>query len=144
MASEFATTQTDDPKRQVRLTQELEETISDWSQKLIDEAAVGRCLEEEWGWSCAMDEAMVERLENVVVPELEQRLRECDAWVAEDSREEQEIEVKRTQNLFARREARAELTAAMNRLGYDEDRKIWSGDVKGKIKFAGWRTVKRD
>lgn len=107
---------------------ELESSLHSWSTSLTSHASLSTHLTSTLGWTCAMDEKLTGMLE-AHLPVFEEKMRAFDAaydeaWEAvvgvhqaEGEKWDPEIEYRRAQVAFAKREARVELEKVRRRLG---------------------------
>ncbi|KAK4706176.1 hypothetical protein P7C70_g26, partial [Phenoliferia sp. Uapishka_3] len=112
------------PKSRNQMEREIRDVVAELSEDLVDRAGVARLVEERWGWSCAVDQEIEEVLE-AYLPVFEQRLKEYEREEQRDQSggwrkgefDSEEVEFRKNQVTFAKREGEIELRAVKRRLG---------------------------
>lgn len=155
------------PKSRNQLEREIRETVDEWSEDLVDRAAVARLVEERWGWFSEFDREIEEVLE-VYVPVFAKRLREYEREERRDDgamggfkrgEVDPEIDFRKNQitvgryvwsrarvvadesrRQFAKREGEIELRAVKKRLGRLREEGSAQGDVIGSLTLHNWVT----
>lgn len=132
-------------QRQDLLHLELDETVRGWASELRERAGLASVVRNLWGWDCAMDGKMKGMLEDQL-PVFDEKIRGFDAayedegWQAvvgitqaEGEWWDPEIEFRRAQVAFAKREATIELGRVKARLGEKEERDEENGEDVGVL-----------
>ncbi|KAM0752685.1 hypothetical protein T439DRAFT_378485 [Meredithblackwellia eburnea MCA 4105] len=108
------------PKTRTQHEGEIRDVLSEWCEDLVERAGVARLVEERFGWVCGFD-VEVERTLEDLIPALEVRLDELNLaeevgqlWEGDAL---SELEMRRNQVTFLKREGEAELRAVRKRLG---------------------------
>ncbi|ORY88741.1 hypothetical protein BCR35DRAFT_204518 [Leucosporidium creatinivorum] len=135
-------------QRQDLLHLELDETVRGWAAELRERAGLASVVRNLWGWDCAMDGKMKDMLEDQL-PVFDEKIRAFDAayedegWQAvvgahqpEGEWWDPEIEFRRAQVAFAKREATIELGRVKARLGEKEERDEEGGEDVGVLEMG--------
>lgn len=134
-------------KRLEELHRERNEVLTAWCKDLKERAGLGQMLENQFGWKCEMDyQTRDSLLSNIpafeqTLMQIEEKVREIgleDSEFQRRSSDGQEIESKRAQVGFAKREAELELKAVERRLGNIDWGEEKNNDVLGIVETGAF------